>query len=109
MDPGTTVAMAIQASQTSDRARRVSRRSRDRDRDAGGSRRTVLIALCANAAIAVVKLFAGLAAGSAAMLAEAAHSVADTTTRLFLLVSISLGRREPTPERPFGHGQERFL
>jgi cation diffusion facilitator family transporter len=43
------------------------------------------------------------------MFAEAAHSLADTTNQLFLLVSIQLGKREPTPERPFGHGQERYL
>jgi cation diffusion facilitator family transporter len=43
------------------------------------------------------------------MLAEAAHSLADTTNQSFLLVSIALGAREPTPSRPFGSGQERFL
>ena len=43
------------------------------------------------------------------MLAEAAHSVADTTNQCFLLVSIRLAGRDPTPERPFGYGQERYL
>ena len=43
------------------------------------------------------------------MLAEAAHSLADTTNQCFLLVSIALGRREPTESRPFGHAQERFV
>jgi cation diffusion facilitator family transporter len=43
------------------------------------------------------------------MLAEAAHSLADTTNQAFLLVSIGLSKREPTPGRPFGSGQERFL
>ena len=42
------------------------------------------------------------------MFAEAAHSLAETTNQSFLLVSIKLGRREPTPERPFGFGQERY-
>src|SRR3954447_13239515 len=91
------------------RARLVSRRSLGRVRDASESRRTVLIALGANAFIAVAKLGGGLLSGSAAMFAEAAHSLADTTNQAFLLVSIQLGRREPTPERPFGFGQERFL
>jgi cation diffusion facilitator family transporter len=91
------------------RARPVSRRSLGRVRDAGESRRTVLIALCANALIAVAKLGGGLLSGSAAMFAEAAHSLADTTNQAFLLVSIQLGKREPTPERPFGFGQERYL
>jgi cation diffusion facilitator family transporter len=43
------------------------------------------------------------------MLAEAAHSLADTTNQGFLLISISLASREPTPEQPFGYGRMRFL
>src|ERR687887_588610 len=65
--------------------------------------------MAANAVIALAKLGGGLVSGSAGMLAEAAHSVADTTNQCFLLVSIALGRREPTEARPFGFGQERFL
>src|SRR5215217_2686409 len=91
------------------RAEPVSRRSLRRVRDAGESRRTVLIALVANATIAIAKLAGGLLSGSAAMFAEAAHSLADTTNQAFLLVSIQLGKREPTAERPFGFGQERYL
>ena len=72
-------------------------------------RKTVLIALAANAAIAVVKAIAGVLSGSAAMMAEAAHSVADTTNQGFLLTSIRLGERKPDPEHPFGHGKERFF
>ena len=92
-----------------EQAEQESRRSLDRSREAGASRKTVLIAMAANAAIAIAKLLGGLASGSTAMLAEAAHSVADTTNQGFLLVSIQLGKREPSPDRPFGHGQERFL
>jgi cation diffusion facilitator family transporter len=72
-------------------------------------RKTVLIALAANAAIAVVKAFAGVLSGSAAMLAEAAHSIADTANQVFLLVSIQRGQRKPDREHPFGHGKERFF
>ncbi|MEA2226448.1 MAG: hypothetical protein QOF04_78 [Solirubrobacteraceae bacterium] len=75
----------------------------------GASRRTVFIALGANAAIAVAKLAAGLISGSSAMLSEAAHSVADTTNQLFLLVSLSFSEREPDAEHPFGYGKERFF
>ena len=78
-------------------------------RSIGPERKTVLIALAANAAIAIVKAFAGVVSGSAAMLAEAAHSVADTANQAFLLTSIKLGEREPDREHPFGHGKERFF
>jgi len=92
-----------------ERAQTASRRSLTRARQAGESRRTVIIALAANATIAVAKAGGGLVTGSAGMLAEAAHSIADTTNQAFLLVSIGLSEREPTPSRPFGFGQERFL
>lgn len=88
----------------------TSRRSLVRSQGtARASRRTVLIALAANALVAVTKLAGGLISGSAAMLAEAAHSLADTTNQGFLLVSIRLASREPTPEQPFGYGRMRFL
>src|SRR4030095_10414255 len=43
------------------------------------------------------------------MLAEAAHSFADTMNQVFLLVSLSLGDREPDEDHPFGYGKERFF
>ncbi len=92
-----------------DRAERASRRSVGRSRAAGASKKTVYFAITANAVIAVAKFVGGAASGSTAMLAEGAHSVADTANQCMLLLSIRLGGREPDPERPFGHGQERFL
>jgi cation diffusion facilitator family transporter len=88
----------------------TSRRSVERtQRTAHASRRTVLIALVANAVVALAKVVGGTVSGSAALLAEAAHSLADTTNQGFLLVSISLSEREPTPDQPFGYGRARFL
>ena len=73
------------------------------------SRRTVLVALGANAAIALVKTLGGIVSGSSALLAEAAHSVADTANQVFLLTSLSRSEREPDELHPFGYGQERFV
>ncbi|GAA2860211.1 cation diffusion facilitator family transporter [Pseudonocardia halophobica] len=86
----------------------------DRDRsDEGGSggesTLTVLIAGAANAAIGVLKLVAGLLTGSSAMLAEAAHSVADTTTEGLLLAALRRSARRPDRRHPFGYGKERFF
>jgi cation diffusion facilitator family transporter len=91
------------------RARQSSDRSLERSRGGGESRKTILVALAANAVIAVAKLAGGLISGSTALLAEAAHSVADTTNQAFLLVSVRLGGRAPDEDQPFGHGQQRFL
>jgi cation diffusion facilitator family transporter len=75
----------------------------------GESRITILYALAANVVLAIAKLVAGLLTGSAALLAEAAHSVADTIDQLALLWSLRMGRRPPDDEHPFGHGKERFF
>src|ERR687883_687042 len=76
---------------------------------AGGSKKTVLVAVGANATIAIVKGVAGAISGSSALVAEAAHSVADTSNQLLLLVSIGLGERRADEEHPFGYGKERFF
>jgi cation diffusion facilitator family transporter len=76
---------------------------------ARAAHRTVLVALTANASIAVAKLIAGLVSGSSALLAETAHSVADTMNQVFLLYSLRMSEREADDEHPFGYGKERFF
>ena len=76
---------------------------------AKGSKKVVLTALGANAVIAVAKFAVGLLTGSVAMLAEAAHSVADTVNQGFLLVSINLSDNPADEDHPYGHGKERFF
>jgi cation diffusion facilitator family transporter len=75
----------------------------------GGTRRTVIIAGAANLFVAIIKLAAGLLSGSSAMLAEAAHSAADTLNQAFLLTSVHRGARPADAEHPFGYGQERYF
>jgi cation diffusion facilitator family transporter len=70
---------------------------------------TVIVALGANLAIAVLKLVAGLVTGSAAMLSEAAHSVADTITEVFLLAALRRSSKPADRRHPFGYGKERYF
>jgi cation diffusion facilitator family transporter len=70
---------------------------------------TVLVALGANLAIAVLKLVAGVITGSAAMLAEAGHSIADTFTEGFLLTALRRSGRPADRAHPFGYGKERYF
>jgi cation diffusion facilitator family transporter len=74
-----------------------------------GTKRSIYGALVANFLIAISKFVAGFVSGSSAMLAEGAHSVADTVNQVFLLISLPLSQRSPDPEHPFGYGQERFF
>jgi cation diffusion facilitator family transporter len=80
-----------------------------RSPDTSATRRTVLTAGAANVVVAVLKLAAGLIAGSSAMLAESAHSLADTLNQGLLLTSLRLGERPGDPQHPFGYGQDRYF
>jgi len=75
----------------------------------GHSERTIFIALFANIVIAIAKLIGGLVSGSTGMLAEAAHSAADTVNEIFLAVGFYRARQPADARHPLGHGRERFL
>src|SRR5438309_1589732 len=75
----------------------------------GESTRTIVIAFLANIVIATAKLVAGLASGSTGMLAEAAHSAADSVNEIFLAVGLRRARQPADETHPLGHGRERFL
>jgi cation diffusion facilitator family transporter len=76
--------------------------------DSGG-KRTVIAALAANLGIAVTKFVAFLITGSASMLAESVHSVADSGNQALLLVGRNRARQEETEEHQFGFGAERYF
>ncbi len=76
---------------------------------AGQSRVLVLLALTANSLIAVMKFVAAAISGSAAMLAEAFHSVADSGNQLFLLRGTAASKFRPTVQFPFGRGKELYF
>jgi cation diffusion facilitator family transporter len=70
---------------------------------------TVLLAGFANLAIAVAKLVGGLISGSTAMLAEAAHSFADTLNEIFLMAALKRSQKPADAQHPFGYGMERYF
>jgi cation diffusion facilitator family transporter len=71
--------------------------------------RTIVIALVANVIIAVAKLISGLISGSTALLAEAAHSLADSCNEVLLGISLRRSAVPADDRHPLGHGRERFL
>ena len=75
----------------------------------GESTLTVLLALAVNLAIAVMKAIAGVITGSAAMMAEAGHSVADTFTEALLLTALRRSARPADRRHPFGYGKDRYF
>src|SRR2546426_10421086 len=76
---------------------------------AAGGRRAIIAALAANLGIALAKLVGFIMTGSSSMLAESAHSVADSGNQALLLIG---GRRAPRrahEEDPLGDGRDRDL
>lgn len=69
----------------------------------------VLGALFANGVIAILKLVAAVMTGSSGMMAEALHSIADTTNQVFLLLGLRFYKRPASEKHPFGYGKERFF
>jgi cation diffusion facilitator family transporter len=71
--------------------------------------KAVIAALAANLGIAIAKFAAFFVTGSASLLAEAIHSVADTGNEVLLLIGSGRSRRARTAEHPFGFGRERYF
>jgi len=71
--------------------------------------KAILLALGANFAIFVAKLFAALITGSGAMMAEAVHSLADCGNQGLLLLGIRQARRPPSDDYPLGWGRAMYF
>ena len=76
---------------------------------ASGGSKAIIAAFLANMGIAVAKFIGFLISGSASMLAEGVHSVADSGNQLLLLLGGRQSRRAADREHPFGYGRERYV
>lgn len=76
---------------------------------AGGSAGVVIKALGANLGIAVAKFVAAGISGSASMLSEAVHSLADSGNQLFLLIGMRRATRQEDAVHEFGYAAERYF
>jgi cation diffusion facilitator family transporter len=74
-----------------------------------GSKSAVLAALIGNSLIAVAKFVVGFLTSSAAMIAEAFHSVADSGNQVLLLRGIHVSEKAPSVRHPFGRGKEVYF
>ena len=74
-----------------------------------GSTRAIVAALVANAGIAVAKFIGFLITASSSILAEAVHSVADTSNQALLLFGQRRARKEATALHQFGYGRSRYF
>jgi cation diffusion facilitator family transporter len=73
------------------------------------SLRTVVVAVAANLLVAVAKGVAALLTGSAAMVAETTHSIADTFNEVLLYVGVRSGARPADERHPFAYGKAGYI
>jgi len=76
---------------------------------ASGGSKAIVAAFLANMGIALAKFIAAALSGSASMLAEAIHSVADSGNQLLLMLGGRKAKRAADREHPFGYGRERYV
>ena len=69
-----------------------------------GTRRAIVAAFLANLGIAIAKFVAFAVTGSASILAESIHSVADTGNQALLALGGRRGARRPRPRIPSASG-----
>jgi cation diffusion facilitator family transporter len=74
-----------------------------------GSKKAIIAAFFANLGIAVSKFVGFVITGSAGLLAEAAHSLADTGNQALLMFGSKRGKRQADRIHPFGYGPERYF
>jgi cation diffusion facilitator family transporter len=69
----------------------------------------IVAAFLANAGVAAAKFTGYAFTGSASLLAESVHSVADSGNQLLLILGGFRARLEASPEHPFGYARERYF
>ncbi len=69
------------------------------------SKRVLYFSLAANFLLAVLKIFLGTVATSAALVADGFHSFSDMVTSLGVLIAVSFASKPPDHNHHYGHGQ----
>jgi cation diffusion facilitator family transporter len=75
----------------------------------GGSTKVIVIAFFANLGIAIAKFFGAFISGSAALLAEAIHSLVDCSNQILLIIGSKKSQKPPDKNHPLGYGREAFF
>ncbi len=78
-------------------------------RSTNDSARTVFVALAADLGIGLAKAGAAVLTGSAAMAAEASHSLSDVGTGVLLVVAQHRSTRDRDDQHPLGYGREIYF
>ena len=67
--------------------------------------RVTNLGIAINIVLAVIKVSAGITAGSMALVADGIHSISDMITDVAVLLGVHFGSKEPDLKHPYGHGR----
>ncbi|MBU1172540.1 MAG: cation diffusion facilitator family transporter [Proteobacteria bacterium] len=63
------------------------------------------VSIIGNTLLFIVKLYAGIAVHSTALIADAFHTLSDSATSIVVIIGFKLSRKPSDKEHPFGHGR----
>lgn len=63
------------------------------------------VSIIGNSLLFALKLFIGLSVNSAALIADAVHTLADSATSAVVIVGFKMSRKPSDSKHPFGHGR----
>ncbi len=67
------------------------------------------LSLVGNLVLFGLKLWAGMIAGSSAMIADAWHTLSDSLSSLIILIAARISGKKADKEHPFGHGRAELI
>jgi cation diffusion facilitator family transporter len=62
-----------------------------------------VVSIIVNTALSLLKLLAGVLAGSGAMISDAVHSASDVFSTFVVIAGVKLAGKQPDKEHPYGH------
>lgn len=65
--------------------------------------RVSYVSIAGNIVLSLLKLIAGIVAGSGAMISDAVHSASDVFSTFVVMIGVFLSGRKPDKEHPYGH------
>ena len=68
--------------------------------------RVSMVSIIGNAILSALKLLAGIAANSGAMISDAVHSASDVLSSIIVIIGVKLSAKDSDRSHPYGH--ERF-
>ena len=72
-------------------------------------KRTAILGIAANAAIALVKIIIGFFSGSVAIMSDAANNASDMLSSLVTIIGFNVAKRNPTHSHPLGFGRMEYI